>query len=194
MFRLIGFLIGSLSSVVIILLIIGMPRFNVADQKADQQRYDEAIEKLKAKQHEFESVAGKLSDDVAQVAETVEQGFDTLTQTRDPEPPPAQQATADTPAAAATMPVAIDDTFDSGSDGSDLLPETLWYSFWNPFRSELAANGFVKQLERVTGLDYRIVKIKSGVYEVAFAYEDDTERDTKLAQISAATGLELSGS
>lgn len=194
MFRLIGFLIGSISSVVIILLIIGMPRFNVADQKADQQRYDEAIEKLKAKQHEFESVAGKLSDDVAQVAETVEQSFDSLTQTNAQGATPAQQATADTLATEVAMPVAIDDTFNSGADGDNLSPETLWYSFWNPFRSELAANGFVKQLERVTGLDYRIVKVKSGVYEVAFAYDDDTERDTKLAQISAATGLELTGS
>lgn len=192
MFRLIGFLIGSLSSVVIILLIIGMPRFNVADQKADQQRYDEAIEKLKAKQHEFESVAGKLSDDVAQVAETVEQSFDSLTQAQ--VAPQGQQVPAAEAAPTATMPVAIDDVFESRPERGNLSSQTLWYSFWNPFRSELAANGFVKQLERVTGLDYRIVKVKSGVYEVAFAYADDNERDDKLAQISAATGLELTGS
>ena len=66
-----------------------------------------------------------------------------------------------------------------------------WHSFWNPFRSEIAANGFVGQLEKVTGLDYRVVKIKTGVYEVTFAYENDTERRTKLTQIASATGLEL---
>jgi hypothetical protein len=69
--------------------------------------------------------------------------------------------------------------------------ELQWYSFWNPFRSELAARGFVTQLEKVTGLDYRVVKVKTGVYEVAFAYDNDVERRTKLSQISAATGLDL---
>jgi hypothetical protein len=70
--------------------------------------------------------------------------------------------------------------------------ETLhWYAFWSPFRSEVAANGFVDQLQRVTGLDYRVVKVKPGVYEVAFAYEDDQEITARLSQISAATGLQL---
>jgi hypothetical protein len=66
-----------------------------------------------------------------------------------------------------------------------------WYAFWSPFRSEVAANGFVDQLQRVTGLDYRVVKAKPGVYEVAFAYEDDQEITANLSQISAATGLQL---
>ena len=47
------------------------------------------------------------------------------------------------------------------------------------------------QLQRVTGLDYRVVKIKPGVYEVAFAYSDDDEIVLNLSQISAATGLNL---
>ena len=71
------------------------------------------------------------------------------------------------------------------------VTESQWYSFWNPFRSKLAANGFVQQLEKVTGFDYRVVKIKTGVYEVAFAYDNDDERRRKLALISSATGLEL---
>jgi len=191
MFRLIGFLIGSISSIVIILLLVGMPRFHLAEQKADQQRYDEAIEKLKAKQHEFESMTGKLSEDVARVAETVEQGLDSLAETvpdttlPGPEPLAEAQATQNTPPDAGGDPLSI-----SVGAGA-VVPETSWYSFWNPFRSEIAANGFVSQLERVTGIDYRVVKVKSGVYEVAFAYDDDTERRTKLSQISAATGLDL---
>ena len=72
-----------------------------------------------------------------------------------------------------------------------MLNELQWYSFWNPFRSELAADGFVSQLEKVTGLDYRVVKVKTGVYEVAFAYASDTERRDKISQISNATGLDL---
>ena len=74
------------------------------------------------------------------------------------------------------------------------IDELQWYSFWNPFRSQIAASGFVSQLEKVTGLEYRVVKVKTGVYEVAFAYSDDMERRTKLSQISTATELDLSGS
>ena len=75
-----------------------------------------------------------------------------------------------------------------------LVPNTRqWYAFWSPFRSEIAAEGFVAQLQRVTGLDYRVVKIKPGVYEVAFAYADDTDIPINLSQISAATGLDMPG-
>jgi hypothetical protein len=66
-----------------------------------------------------------------------------------------------------------------------------WYAFWSPFRSELAANGFVSQLQRNTGMDYRVVQLKPGVYEVAFAYEADADIATHLAAISAATGLDM---
>lgn len=68
-----------------------------------------------------------------------------------------------------------------------------WHAFWSPFRSELAADGFISELQRTTGLDYRVVKLKPGVYEVAFAYRDDTDRQDKLERISAATGLDMSG-
>ena len=57
--------------------------------------------------------------------------------------------------------------------------------------SKIAADGFVSQLQRTTGLDYRVVKLKPGVYEVAFAYSDDADIQDKLTQISSATGLDL---
>jgi len=69
--------------------------------------------------------------------------------------------------------------------------ETRWHSFWSPFGSQIAANGFVSRLEAVTGYDYRVVKIETGVYEVTFAYADETERRDKLSVIASATGLEL---
>ena len=73
-----------------------------------------------------------------------------------------------------------------------LLPDSQqWFAFWSPFRSEIAASGFITQLQRVTGLDYRIVKIEPGVYEVAFAYAADEDISMNLLQISAATGLDL---
>jgi hypothetical protein len=43
----------------------------------------------------------------------------------------------------------------------------------------------------VTELDYRIAKVKTGVYQVSFAYDSDAELDSNLSQIRAATGLEL---
>ncbi len=71
--------------------------------------------------------------------------------------------------------------------------EANWYAFWSPFRSEIAANGFVAELQRTTGLDFRVVKLKPGVYEVAFAYLDDNDIQDKLRQIASATGLDMSG-
>lgn len=78
------------------------------------------------------------------------------------------------------------------ADDAALLPHTpQWYAFWSPFRSEIAAAGFITQLQRVTGLDYRVVKIKPGNYEVAFSYAEDGDIPINLSQISAATGLDM---
>jgi hypothetical protein len=103
------------------------------------------------------------------------------------EAPPA--TTIDTPA----EPAATESPADTPAElpATEPLEALQWYAFWSPFRSEVAANGFVDQLQRVTGLDYRVVKVKPGVYEVAFAYEDDQEITANLSQISAATGLKL---
>lgn len=182
MFRLLGFLVGSVTSILIILMIIGLPKLHLGDDEQDQKRYDAAIEMLKAKQHEIESVTGRLSEDVARVAGNLESG----------------------PAPVAVQPADKDPASDPQLPGTGNAPgnvpaveelaaeaEPQWYSFWNPFRSEIAASGFVAQLEKVTGIDYRVVKVRTGTYEVAFAYHDDAERRTKLAQISAATGLDL---
>ena len=83
-------------------------------------------------------------------------------------------------------------TPDTATEPVPVLEEN-WYSFWSPFRSEIAANGFVSGLQETTGIDYRVVKVKTGVYEVAFAYLDDQDVQDKLARISAATGLDMSG-
>ena len=74
-----------------------------------------------------------------------------------------------------------------------VLASENWYAFWTPFRSELAATGFIAQLQRTTGLDYRVVKQEPGVYAVAFAYSDDSDIQGKLTTISTATGLEMPG-
>ena len=72
--------------------------------------------------------------------------------------------------------------------------EENWYAFWSPFRSEIAANGFISKLQETTGIDYRVVKVKTGIYEVAFAYVDEADIQDKLARISTATGLNMTDS
>jgi hypothetical protein len=66
-----------------------------------------------------------------------------------------------------------------------------WHSFWSPFSSQIAANGFVSRLETLTGFDYRVVKVRTGVYDVAFAYTDESERLDKLSMIASAASLDL---
>ena len=191
MFRLLGFLIGSVAAMTIILLVLGVPEFHLTDPAIDQQRFDAAVEKLKKKQQEVASIAENMTEDIVdEVAESignVQDRVDTVAKRGSP------KTVARVAEGSPLSREAVDGS--PAPDLADVNPaiqdESLWYSFWNPFRSEIAARGFVTQLEKVTGLDYRVVKVKTGVYEVAFAYGDDVERRTKLSQISAATGLDL---
>ena len=163
MFRLLGILIGSAASVAAIFFFTGLSSIHFKDPAIDQQRFDEAVANLMARNREANRVISEQTKDVAEVAETAEIVERKIPPADDPppvnDPPP--------------------------------LNEMQWYSFWNPFRTEIAASGFVSRLEEVTGLDYRVVKVETGAYEVAFAYGDDDERRVKLSQISAATGLDL---
>jgi hypothetical protein len=161
-----------------------VPEFRLSNPHLDKGRFDEALQNLKDKQREVASAVASaannsVTDNVAPEATTPVEAV---------ELPVAEVASSAESPASELEPVL--------DDGDTLLlpQEQQWYSFWNPFRSEIAARGFVSQLEKVTGLDYRIVKLKTGVYEVAFAYAGDIEKQAKLSQIQAATGLELPGS
>jgi len=166
MFRLLGFLLGSTVAIATILFILGLPQFHFDDAELDSLNIEAAREDIQAGQRELPPLPEQ----------------------------DAQDTTEDTEEEAEVMPVVRQVVADQDLPVMPPESETRWYSFWNPFRSEIAARGFVSQLEEVTGLDYRVVKVKAGVYEVAFAYIDDTERMNKLEQISAATGLDLSES
>ena len=97
-----------------------------------------------------------------------------------------------------SLPVAIVEVPEASTPIENLEaaagPAPTWHSFWTPFRTRIAAEGFVGRLENVTGLDYRIVGAGKSGYVVEFSYGDDTELDNKLERISAATGLDLSRS
>ncbi len=67
MFRLLGFLIGSVTAIAMILLVLGIPEFNLTDPGNDQKRFDAAVEKLKEKQQEVAKVAEVIVNDVADV-------------------------------------------------------------------------------------------------------------------------------
>ncbi len=68
-----------------------------------------------------------------------------------------------------------------------------WFAVWDPFHSELSANAFARRLERMTGLDYRVVRSGPAKYEVAVAFGSEEERVANIAVIEEATGLRIAG-
>jgi hypothetical protein len=166
MIRLLGFLVGSAASIGAIFLLLGVPELNLSNPNLDKERFEEALQQLRDKQRQVEQV---VADEATPEA-----------------PAPDMPITPEAPVAEQEMT--------ANAIAPAIVNEQHWHTFWNPFRTEIAARGFVSQLERVTGLDYRIIKVKTGVYEVAFAYKSDADRQLHLSQIQAATGLDLPGS
>ncbi len=168
MMRLLGVLVGSALAVAALVVFVGIPEFTTESSVAEP-----TVITLPMRSDAPDPVAAEA-----------------------PEEAPAAPAN-DTPAESAGEPVPADKPAEPAVEpvgdppAAEPAATRQWYAFWSPFRSEVAANGFVDQLQRVTGLDYRVVKVKPGVYEVAFAYEDDGDITANLSQISAATGLQL---
>ncbi|MDH3616700.1 MAG: hypothetical protein OEQ90_09535 [Gammaproteobacteria bacterium] len=179
MIRLIGILTGSAIAVAFLIVALGMPEFAVPEPAV--------VALTEARPEERPEPVETVTEPLALVPEPLA-------------PIPGPQ----TPGARPSAEVADQVTPVTGPVEPDPEPEVTteeiaepleqhWYAFWSPFRSKIAADGFVSQLQRTTGLDYRVVKLKPGVYEVAFAYSDDSDIEHKLTQISSATGLDLSG-
>jgi len=119
------------------------------------------------------------SPDIAQVPEP----------TPEPIPEPIQSIVPEQPAAATSSPTPPATPIEA--EQAAVPPALQWHSFWSPFGSQIAANGFVSRLESLTGFDYRVVKVRTGIYDVAFAYTDESERLDKLSTIASVAGLEL---
>ena len=174
MMRLLGVLVGSALAVAALVVFVGIPEFTTESSVAESTVITLP---MRARPTPPDSAPADVPEQAAEAAPAAD------------EPPSPAEAAPDeaAPSAADPMPAPI--------VAEEPLPppmvEQQWYAFWSPFRSEIAARGFVEQLQRVTGLDYRVVRIKPGVYEVAFAYADDQEITANLSQISAATGLQL---
>lgn len=193
MIRILGFLVGSAASIGMMLLLLGVPDINLSRPPSDDAASASVSQTVEAVTTDLEAVAVETIEAVSEFVDdlpaTNPAEQQVASNTEDPELP-AEELISDTSQIASFPP---DPPEPGTATVIDDPPQNdlRWHSFWNPFRSEIAANGFVGQLEKVTGLDYRVVKIKTGVYEVTFAYENDTERRTKLTQIASATGLEL---
>ena len=200
MIRLAGILLGSTLAVALLLTLFGVPRFERQPTPFDsgvitlplQSATSQAVPEPAAEPQAAAVAADTVAPDALPPAEPV---LEPIREPMIPEPMPTQTA--------ATRDVATPGDREAplpGLDNPDTSPaepelepvESLqWYAFWSPFRSEIAAKGFITQLQRVTGLDYRVVKVKPGVYEVAFAYADGDELTARLSQISRATGLDM---
>ena len=183
MLRLIGILIGSALAIALLLFTLGTPQLSpssrsgsVSDQPSsgsvsELQRASELIDSI-------ETVTPKIPD-TSLVTDPELDSSET-----DPELGAALVEQLFAPEASREI---------VRPTGPETVADEHWYAFWSPFRSEIAANGFVSKLQETTGIDYRVVKVRAGVYEVAFAYSDDADIEAKLQRISVATGLELSG-
>ena len=161
MLKLIGILTGSAIAVAFLIIALGVPEFS--SQAPEQEMVSEI----------------SIEPPAERVFEPEPEPEPILTP--DPELVAEIDATPDTEAL-------IEEIFNPGPEA---IVEENWYAFWSPFRSEIAANGFVSKLQETTGIDYRVVKVKTGVYEVAFAYIDDADIQDKLARIANATGLNM---
>jgi hypothetical protein len=174
MLRLTGILIGSAIAVAFLIVAVGVPEFS-----KDEPESATEVPAIAA-----EPDVSVEADMPAEPAEQIP---------AEPEPEPeVEPVLADLSIEESEALIEQIFTPDTATEPVPVLEEN-WYSFWSPFRSEIAANGFVSGLQETTGIDYRVVKVKTGVYEVAFAYLDDQDVQDKLARISAATGLDMSG-
>lgn len=171
MFRLIGILTGSAIAVAILIVALGIPEFAAPEPATPV-------------------IAEPLKEFVYEPAPQPKAAIPVIAKTELEEPSESETVVTTTPELVPEEDV-LEPT--AVSESTREATDQLWYAFWSPFRSEIAADGFVSQLQRTTGLDYRVVKLKPGVYEVAFAYSDDSDIQDKLMQIASATGLDLSG-
>ena len=213
MFRILGFVVGSIVSIAALVMLVGMPNFHLTGTVDDEDRYGAAIQQLKEKRQALAAAVGPAPVPEAiepippatgdQLEDTADGAIDAVTDETLGEATTVSSTASERPPDAAVRELPAEDLAisDVRHDDPPLqyahnagLNDPEWQAFWNPFRSEIAARGFVRRLEDVTGLDYRVAKVKNGVYQVAFSYSDDAERSRKLSQISAATGLDLSDS
>jgi len=171
MIRILGFLIGSAASIGMMLLLLGVPDINLSRPLIDDAASASVAQTVEAVTADLEAVAIEMFEEVSQLVDgppTADPPAESFAE----EQAASNSEDADLLSEEFTPDISKTASFppEPGSTTASAIDEASendlrWHSFWNPFRSEIAANGFVGQLEKVTGLDYRVVKIKTGVYE-----------------------------
>jgi len=181
MLRLIGILTGSALAVAFLIIALGLPSFSSSTDDAAT----DATGIAPAPETTITAAVSQPTPTEPEVpaAQPVEEPVEEMPKT----------ALSDEEALALIEDIFAPQPVDAEAPREQGPVEENWYAFWSPFRSEIAANGFVARLQETTGIDYRVVKVKTGVYEVAFAYVDDADIQDKLARISEATGLDMTG-
>ncbi len=220
MIRLAGILLGSTLAVAMLLALFGVPRFEPQSTPSDsgvitlplQSAVSKAVPARRTDSQPETTRADTAEPEVPPAEPTPRQAAETPAKlATEPDDAKKRPSGFDAPetslaeskpigtrlenaghGAAEPEPVDVSPGRPSGGPPASEPSDTLqWYAFWSPFRSEIAATGFITHLQRVTGLDYRVVKVKPGVYEVAFAYSNGDELTASLSQISRATGLDM---
>lgn len=205
MIRLIGVLTGSALAIGLLLLVLGVPElagrsdadeFNAPSDPARVATPQASHEPLASPEIVPEALATDEPEPMAEPeplseAEPLLEAESMAEAESVAEPEPVIESETVPASTTANVPRPESDVADMPAVNE--TPAQNWYAFWSPFRSRIAADGFVSELSRTTGLDYRVVKLKPGVYEVAVAYTDDADIEDKLTRIAAATGLDMSG-
>lgn len=197
MIRLVGVLTGAALAVGLLLLVLGVPEL-AGPSDIDSRNSTVAAASVAPAEAPPESEAPPEPQPNPAPALVPESDSEPVAES-DPEPLAEPEPEAVAEAAPAPEPAAladprlVPDAITPNTVAEEAAVTQNWYAFWSPFKSKIAAEGFVSELSRTTGLDYRVVKLKPGVYEVAVSYTDDTDIEDKLMRISTATGLDMSG-
>ncbi len=175
MLRLMGFVFGSLVALLGLLLFTDLPAL-APHRQTVEQGVSMLLDRLK-------SAPGSRISPVATSPPAAKS---------EPQPPPTAPAPRQPEAddgVTRTGPAASTPAEPAPARPQQPAPQPRWHVFWQPFRSEFSATGFAQRLEQATGMDFRVSRVGPGRYEVAFAYLDEEQRQSRLAQIATATGL-----
>ena len=104
------------------------------------------------------------------------------------DPPPAVAATTQADGEA-PAPQAAADTAGAAQMVSAVELRRRWHTFWYAFQRKTSAQGFADRLAAVTGLEFTVIDQGDGSHAVAFAYQEEDERNAHLGRIRARTGL-----
>jgi len=197
MIRLVGILTGAALAVGLLLLVLGVPEL-AAPSDIDSRNVTVAAAPATPPEAPPISEAPRRPQPDPAPALVPESDSEPVAESdpetvAEPDPEPVAEAAPAPEPAALANPRPVPNAITPNAVAEEAAVTQNWYAFWSPFKSKIAAEGFVSELSRTTGLDYRVVKLKPGVYEVAVSYTDDTDIEDKLMRISTATGLDMSG-